>query len=334
MEDIWASYKNFRTYVNKCNKDKNNYDCAIRFLADTGDEYQYRKCEICKKEIDDEEWLQHESNSLDICSSCYNLPVSKIIKEEKVNYKFRCRKCDTIITDSKNMFRIFYLEMCETCYCENQNLSLKEFVPEIGFFIEKKFNITNNTISIDILYCDASLPNEFKCSNFTPSYKYNKEYISIIESLVHYKYGYIDADDNLDYKKYFEVIPDMENKSNFMINTKKESCSESILHWAILEEASECSDAERSYSITGLLININDGEQVASYVIDDHGRASIVPIFKSFDNYKKARLIWEESRKSIVLDDKCSGDYDCTTLLYANFSAYCRLITGHDLYYG
>lgn len=309
-----------------------------------------RDCDICRKAIRINKSWYHDSDFSDICYDCSYKCLKTIFKEiirrnfstEEKPLKWNCYKCNKKLGGGCDWFtnEDLNIDICENCFNPDAPFYSVLQHPNVNFVLEEPFELNNRSYGIiersGELLCYLDVPSEFLSNVFEPLLELNEEYCDLIdEGLVRYTCAYIDdAIKDEDYAQSFSV--------HSKINVTKKLCRESILHWTILEKATDlCGEFQ---AMSGLLININDNQQVASYVIDDHGRVSVDVIFKSWDNYKKARAVWEEFRKTVddekyknIVSEYCSktGKLPNYELMhYVNFSAYCRLLSGLGFYYG
>lgn len=120
------------------------------------------------------------------------------------------------------------------------------------------------------------------------------------------------------------------------------NCNESIKNWRILVEAVHEDwgyDAE-----CGFLINIKTG-QIASYVIDDHGRISIDRAYENIQEYQNNLDLWEKNKllenerentkntvkESFQNNGSCDDEIICKCV---GFPIYFRLNSKLGMYYG
>ncbi len=120
------------------------------------------------------------------------------------------------------------------------------------------------------------------------------------------------------------------------------NCNESINNWKIF--VADRDDDWGYPASCGFLINIKGG-QIASYVIDDHGRISIDKAYENIQEYQSDFETWQKNRlpddeinkiKNSVKEcfhngGTCEDDLICQCV---DFPIYFRVNKGLDMYYG
>ena len=317
MNECLEKYTNFR---NDAKEEKSD-----RIEVVTDPEYVKHNCDLCSNPISGEFFSDNDPfTSFDICLNCSNMAIKDL--SDKIRDKILGRAYhknqtyEDSTTISEKMFD-----------CHFQRLVIHE--------------ITEDSIMINRTECRfgyLTLPKEMKCTRFTPTTKCIEVYLSCIESLVNYTKCYIE-NDRSEYQKLFSATSSTAGAAVAVVHPVENT--ESLLNWVIMEDVDNDSDWG-SWESTGFMMNINDDQQVASFVADNHGRVSIDVLFKTYDDYALARKIWEEnyipkpkkirsSEESDESDSDESFDEDEINCSMARtFSEYCRFLCKLGVYYG
>jgi hypothetical protein len=313
MNECLEKYTNFRNDVKE--------EKFHRIEVVTDPDYVKHNCDLCSNPINGEFFSDNDPiTSFDICLNCSNMAIKDLSDKIRDKILGRAYHDQRTYEDSTTISE----KMSD---CHFQRLVIHE--------------ITEDSIMINRTECRfgyLTLPKEMKCTRFTPTTKCIEVYLSCIESLVNYTKCYIE-NDRSEYQKLFSqtttvVAEATASSTSATAVVHPVENTESLLNWVIMEDVDNDSDWG-CWESTGFMMNINDDQQVASFVADNHGRVSIDVLFKTYDDYALARKIWEENYTPKIVSDNESFDEDEINCSMARtFSEYCRFLCKLGVYYG
>lgn len=289
-------------------------DKFIELIKDERD-----RCDECNININDIGYITR-GNGYDsplLCSNCYNnMDIKNVHFNKEEWWHATCDCCfKHIIGDALELFEKAHL--CNKC---SKTYNFKD--------IFLKFDINNN--NNNIIYTDGGREEILIYNNNielqVPDIVYKEyefeenRYDSITESMAH---------------AWFDIIFSLVKMPNIEFN-----CFE----WRILTnlESVPCFDAMCCFAIRC----VKNNHQIASIVMDNHGRVAMDIVFENIDEYLKEKKLFEKQLRPEEERLKCKEllEKKFTEKFYAenehimnatdSFSVYYRLKLGLSLYYG